>query len=80
MSELGGRARRFAAVAWPSFGGAALIEAAVFAFVDPAALHAPGGGELLLAPMTVYSLAFFLFWALVALACATALMLSSSGR
>ena len=40
------------------------------------ATHPELAEELEKAPMTVYSLAFFLFWALVALACAAALLLS----
>ena len=33
-------------VGWPAFLAAGLIETFVFAFVEPAALHALGGGAL----------------------------------
>ncbi len=69
---------RAAIIAWPAFVAAGLIEALVFAFVDPASLHTLDGGALELSATAVYSLAFFTFWALVAGACFVALRLKSS--
>jgi len=63
-------------VGWPAFLAAGLIETFVFAFVEPAALHALGGGALDLSATAIYSIAFLGFWALVAAAIAVALMLS----
>lgn len=49
------------AVAWPAFLGACLLEAAVFALVDPLELSW-GGGPLGWSRQAVYTLAFFVFW------------------
>ena len=68
-------ARRVAAVVWPAFLTAAVLEIAVFAFVDPLALHTVGGTALALSATAVYSLAFFLFWAVAAAGCALTLLL-----
>lgn len=68
-------ARRAATILWPAFLVAAVLEIAVFAFVDPAALHALGGGRLTLSETAVYSIAFFVFWGCVAVACALTVLL-----
>lgn len=68
-------ARRAAAVAWPAFLVAGVLEIAVFAFVDPASLHTLSGAELGLSATAVYSLAFFLFWGATAAACALTVLL-----
>lgn len=69
-------ARRAATIAWPAFLGAGALEMAVFAFVDPATLSLPGGKALELSATTVYSVAFFLFWAVAAAACALTWLLA----
>lgn len=54
-------------VLWPSFLTAVLAEACFFALFDPSEL-----GQFVdagLSPLTVYGIAFFLFWTLCALAC-----------
>ena len=48
----------------------------VFAFVDPATLSLPGGAALALSATAVYSVAFFVFWAAAAAACALTLLLA----
>ncbi len=63
-------------VGWPAFLAAGLIEIFVFAFVEPAALHALGGGALDLSATAIYSVAFLGFWALVAAAIVVALTLA----
>lgn len=63
-------ARRVATIAWPAFLGAGVLEMAVFAFVDPATLSLPGGKALDLSATTVYSVTFFLFWAVTTASCA----------
>jgi hypothetical protein len=69
--------RRAGWALWPAFMAAAVLEMAVFALVDPEALHAPGGGPLALSRTAVYSLAFLGFWATTAAAAAVALWLSA---
>lgn len=70
--------RQIAIVAWPAFVAAGVIETFVFAFVEPASLHTLGGAALELSATAVYSLAFFVFWALVAGACWVGLRLARS--
>jgi hypothetical protein len=67
-----------ATIAWPAFLMAGVLEIAVFAFVDPLALHTLGGAALTLSPTAVYSLAFFVFWAATAAACLLTLVLARS--
>ena len=66
---------RWTAVAWPAFLVAGLLEMLVFAFVDPLSLQTLGGAELPLSSTAIYSVAFMLFWACVALACWLSLLL-----
>jgi hypothetical protein len=73
-------ARQVGIVAWPAFAGAALIEVFVFAFVEPASLHTLDGAALELSATAIYSLAFFAFWALVAMTCVVVLRLASSAK
>lgn len=68
-------ARRVAAITWPAFLVAAVLEIAVFAFVDPNSLHTLGGAALELSETAVYSLAFFFFWGATAAACALTVLL-----
>ncbi len=68
-------ARKAASVAWPAFLVAAVLEIAVFAFVDPQSLHTLGGAALGLSDTAVYSLAFFVFWGATAGACMLTLLL-----
>jgi hypothetical protein len=72
MNALG---RQLAAIAWPAFLAAGVLEIAVFAFVDPGALHTLGGAALGWSDTAVYSAAFFVFWAGTAAACALTLLL-----
>ena len=72
MNPLG---RQLAAVAWPAFMVAGVLEIAVFAFVDPGTLHTLGGTALNWSATAVYSAAFFVFWAATAAACALTLLL-----
>lgn len=53
-------------VLWPSFLAAALAEGCFFSLFDPAELAHLGGAGL--SPMALYSIGFFLFWSLCALA------------
>lgn len=68
------------AVAWPAFLAACLLEAVVFAVVDPLDLSW-GNGPLGWSRQAVYTVAFFVFWGVTLLSSLTALTLrgSSSG-
>lgn len=69
-----------ATVVWPAFLVAAVLEIAVFAFVDPLSLHTVSGAALELSATAVYSLAFLVFWACTSVACALTLLLASSAE
>lgn len=58
---------RFAQILWPAFLVAGLLEIVVFSVVDPTTLSFGGWAP---EAQTVYSLAFFVFWGLVAAASA----------
>jgi hypothetical protein len=62
-----GRVRFWVLLVWPAFLAACLLEALVFAMVDPGELHWPG--HLFNAThQGVYTMAFFAFW-LITMAC-----------
>lgn len=61
--------QRLMAIAWPAFMAACLLEVVVFAFADPADLQW-GGEPLGLARQAVYTIGFFIFWAVSMAACA----------
>ncbi len=73
-------ARRVASVAWPGFLSAALLEIAVFAFVDPQTLRTLEGVEILLSDTAVYSLAFLVFWIITSAGGVLTLLLHSSAE
>ena len=64
-------------VIWPAFLMAGLMEVLVFAMVDPQDLHW-FGQPVALSAQTVYTLAFFAFWAITMLASAMTVFLISS--
>jgi hypothetical protein len=68
-------AQRSAAILWPAFLVAAVLELLVFAFVDPASLHTVSGTALPLSDTAVYSIAFFVFWVCTSAACALTVLL-----
>jgi hypothetical protein len=61
---------RVLTILWPAFMAAAVLEMVVFAVVDPEALHGFGVEPLGWTRSAVYSLAFFVFWAVTAMAAA----------
>jgi hypothetical protein len=61
-------ARNLISMAWPAFLAACVLELLVFAVVDPTAL-AWSGDPLGLSRQSVYSGAFFVFWAINLGAC-----------
>lgn len=67
-------------VLWPAFLAAAALEFLVFAHVDPRELHAYGGSQVELSRQAIYTLAFFVFWAVVGVACAVCRQLDRAER
>lgn len=67
------------AVAWPAFLAACLLEALVFAVVDPLELSW-GDGPLGWSRQAVYTVAFFIFWGAGLLSSLTALSLVGTRR
>ncbi len=62
-------------VAWPAFLAACILEALVFALIDPLELTW-GQAHLGWSRQTVYTLAFFVFWGVVAIAASVAVILA----
>lgn len=58
--------KRWMAIVWPAFLVAGLLEMLVFALVDPQDLHW-AGQPVPLSRQGIYTLAFFVFWALAGL-------------
>ncbi|MBN9371546.1 hypothetical protein JNX00_14045 [Hydrogenophaga sp. YM1] len=67
--------RRWMWVGWPSFLMAGVLEMLVFAVVDPGELHWQGVALDWSRP-AVYTVAFFVFWAVTAVACSLSLWLA----
>ena len=65
-------------VGWPAFLMAGILEMLVFSLVDPGQLHWFGGAPVELNPAAVYTLAFLLFWAVIAAAGAITQLLGAS--
>ena len=59
---------RAMAVLWPAFLMAGVLEMLVFALVDPGNLHWFGGAPVGLSAAGIYTLAFFVFWGVIATA------------
>ncbi|MEY4258294.1 MAG: hypothetical protein RJA56_1195 [Pseudomonadota bacterium] len=69
--------QRWMWIAWPAFLVAGLMEMAVFAVVDPADLNWMGS-SINGSREAVYTVAFFVFWALAMLSSALTTLLSLS--
>lgn len=67
--------KRLMVIAWLAFLVAAVLEMVVFALVDPSDLHW-FGAPLALSREAVYTLAFFVFWALTMASSALTTLLS----
>lgn len=70
---------RAATVLWPAFLMAGVLEMLVFAVVDPHQLRASSFDSADWPAGAVYTLAFLLFWAVIAAASAIAVWLCRSG-
>jgi hypothetical protein len=64
-------------IAWPSFLMAGVLEMLVFSVADPDELRGFGGAFNELSPSAIYTIAFFCFWVIVALASSLTLLLAS---
>ena len=63
-------------ILWPAFLTAGVLDALVFAVIDPHELRWFGGALIGWSPLTIYSVTFLIFWAGIAAAAAmTALLL-----
>ena len=71
------RARNLMWILWPSFLMAGVASAVVFALVDP--LDVLFLGHLQAGRLTVYTLGFFVFWAMAALSSALTLRIAPRG-
>jgi len=71
------KAQRMMWIAWPAFLVAGLLELVVFGLVDPQDLQW-FGHPLALSRQGVYTLAFFVFWALTLLSSGLTTLLSMS--
>lgn len=72
------RARQWMGIAWPAFLLAAVLEMLVFAMVDPSDLHWLGGRPVEGSRQAVYTVAFFVFWAISAASGALTMLLLKS--
>jgi uncharacterized membrane protein YcfT len=70
-------AHRIVNILWPAFLMAGVLEILVFAQVDPGELHNFGSSAAAWPPQAIYSLAFLVFWAVIAIASALTLWLAS---
>lgn len=77
MAATMGRLERVLLVLWPSFVMAGVLEALVFVVVDPEALTWFGGPPVELSRQAVYTLSFFIFWAVIAAAGGVSAVLAS---
>lgn len=77
----GSAAGRWGAVLWPSFLGAAALNALLFSVVDPQALHGLGtSAPLAWSNRAVYTVGFFVLWlALAACSAITSWLLKTAG-
>ena len=64
-------------ILWPAFMLAGVMEIVVFAMIDPSDLRWFGGAPITAPRQAIYTLAFFVFWGIIAVAGAiTALLVS----
>ncbi|PWW44552.1 hypothetical protein [Melaminivora alkalimesophila] len=71
------RTQRMMWIGWPAFLMAGVLEMVVFAFVDPGALHW-FDQPVNLSRQGVYTIAFFIFWAILMASSALTTLLAQS--
>lgn len=69
-------AQRLMCIAWPAFLMTVILEVLVFAVIDPMDLHFVAEG-FELSRQGFYTLAFFVFWGVIAIASALSIFLMS---
>ena len=62
--------RRAMTILWPAFLMAGVLEALIFAVVDPAELHWFGGAAIVWPAQAVYTVTFLIFWGVMSTASA----------
>lgn len=72
------RSRWIMHVLWPAFVMAGVLDALVFAVVDPGDLTWFGGQPMGLPRQAVYTLSFFIMWLVIAVACGLTLLLATT--
>lgn len=70
---------RFMIVLWPAFLMAGVLAMLVFALIDPHQMQGWGMDFLAWSPNAVYTMVFFLFWGVIAMASAISLWLAAPG-
>jgi hypothetical protein len=65
-------------ILWPAFLTAGVLDALVFAVMDPHELRWFGGPLIGWSPLTIYSVTFLIFWAGISAAAAMTALLSLS--
>jgi hypothetical protein len=75
-STAAGKLERALLVLWPSFVMAGVLEALVFVVVDPEGLTWFGGPPVELSRQAVYTISFFIFWAIISAAGGVSAMLA----
>jgi fatty acid desaturase len=63
-------------ILWPAFVFAGVLEALVFAVVDPGSLHGFGADAITSSRTAVYSVTFLIFWSVLATAGAVTVWLT----
>ncbi len=69
-------AQRLMCIAWPAFLVTVILEGLVFAVIDPMDIHFVAEGFELSRP-GFYTLAFFIFWGVIAISSALSIFLMS---
>ena len=69
---------RILRILWPAFLMAGVLEVLVFALVNPQQLHL-GGDPMPLSAQAVYTISFFVFWAVIATSAAISRWLEGEG-
>ncbi len=67
---------RWMRIVWPAFVMAGVLEALVFAVVDPGELRWWGGAAIGASPQAVYTLSFLVFWGVISTASALSQLLA----
>ena len=73
------KTKRLLSILWPAFLVAGILEILIFAMVDPQDLQW-FGQPVTLSRAGVYTVAFFVFWGVVAISSAMTAMLSTSSK